>query len=73
MRKLHKQKKRKETKFNDGVDESAFQQLLATMPTEKQERIVVTSVPLAEMLYLLETEPVGVPTLQIHYQRAFKI
>ncbi|MEO4053811.1 ABC transporter substrate-binding protein [Solibacillus sp. CAU 1738] len=47
---------------NDGVDEAKFQELLATLPAEKPERIVVTSVPLTEMLYLLGVDPVGVPT-----------
>lgn len=47
---------------NDGIDEAEFQELLASLPAEKPERIVVTSVPLTEMLYLLDEEPVGVPT-----------
>lgn len=47
---------------NDGVDEAKFQELLAALPAEKPERIVVTSVPLTEMLHLLDVEPVGVPT-----------
>lgn len=47
---------------NDGVDEAQFQELLASLPAQKPERIVVTSVPLTEMLYLLGEEPVGVPT-----------
>jgi len=48
--------------FQDGVDEEAFQEALASFPTTAPEKIVTTSVPLTEMLHLLDITPVGVPT-----------
>lgn len=47
---------------NDGVDEEAFQEDLDQFPTNVPERIITTSVPITEMLYLLDITPVGVPT-----------
>lgn len=47
---------------NDGVDETKFNEALAQFPKEVPERIVTTSVPLTEMLFLLGVTPVGVPT-----------
>ncbi len=52
----------KKDEFQDGVDEEAFQKALASFPTTVPEKIVTTSVPLTEMLHLLEITPVGVPT-----------
>ncbi|MEC1178052.1 ABC transporter substrate-binding protein [Metasolibacillus meyeri] len=57
---------------NDGVDEAKFQELLASLPAEQPERIVITSVPLTEMLYLLDVEPVGVPTSTNPIPEAFQ-
>ncbi|MEY9975944.1 ABC transporter substrate-binding protein [Lysinibacillus sp. RC79] len=51
-----------EGKFEDGVNEEAFQKALASLPATVPEKIVTTSVPLTEMLHLLDIEPVGVPT-----------
>lgn len=51
-----------EGKFEDGVDEEAFQKALASFPATVPEKIVTTSVPLTEMLHLLDITPVGVPT-----------
>ncbi|AWV33019.1 ABC transporter substrate-binding protein [Paenibacillus sp. FSL H7-0716] len=47
---------------NDGVDETLFNEALSQFPATAPERIVTTSVPLTEMLYLLGITPVGVPT-----------
>ncbi|OMD68397.1 hypothetical protein BSK48_18460 [Paenibacillus odorifer] len=47
---------------NDGVDEALFNEALSQFPAKVPERIVTTSVPLTEMLYLLGITPVGVPT-----------
>ncbi|MEK4193671.1 ABC transporter substrate-binding protein [Paenibacillus sp. FSL L8-0323] len=47
---------------NDGVDETLFNEALSQFPATVPERIVTTSVPLTEMLYLLGITPVGVPT-----------
>lgn len=47
---------------NDGVDEVLFNEALSQFPATVPERIVTTSVPLTEMLYLLGITPVGVPT-----------
>lgn len=47
---------------HDGIDEEEFQKNLAQFPEEKPERIITTSVPMAEMLQLLDITPVGVPT-----------
>lgn len=46
---------------NDGIDEALFNEALAQFPATVPERIVTTSVPLTEMLYLLGITPVGVP------------
>ncbi|KOS69419.1 hypothetical protein AEA09_13195 [Lysinibacillus contaminans] len=48
--------------FKDGVDEGKFQEALATFPETVPDKIVTTSVPLTEMLHLLDIVPVGVPT-----------
>lgn len=48
--------------FEDGVDEKAFQEALAAFPKTVPGKIVTTSVPLTEMLHLLNIVPVGVPT-----------
>ena len=48
--------------FDDGVDEEKFQEALAKFPDIVPEKIVTTSVPLTEMLHLLDIVPVGVPT-----------
>ena len=48
--------------FDDGVDEEKFQEALAKFPETVPEKIVTTSVPLTEMLHLLDIVPVGVPT-----------
>lgn len=47
---------------NDGIDEEAFNEALSQFPAEIPERLIITSVPLTEMLYLLGITPVGVPT-----------
>ncbi|WHY21344.1 ABC transporter substrate-binding protein [Paenibacillus sp. G2S3] len=47
---------------NDGVDEALFNEALSQFPATVPQRIVTTSVPLTEMLYLLGITPVGVPT-----------
>lgn len=47
---------------NDGVDEKELNKLVAQLPEASPERIITTSVPLAEMLHLLGITPVGVPT-----------
>lgn len=47
---------------NDGVDEAQFKEALSQFPATVPDRIVTTSVPLTEMLYLLGITPVGVPT-----------
>ncbi|MEK5253915.1 ABC transporter substrate-binding protein [Paenibacillus sp. FSL F4-0125] len=47
---------------NDGVDEALFNEALSQFPAIVPQRIVTTSVPLTEMLYLLGITPVGVPT-----------
>lgn len=46
----------------DGVDETELTEALAQFPEEKPERLITTSVPLTEMLQLLDVTPVGVPT-----------
>lgn len=48
--------------FEDGVNEDKFQELLAAFPETVPDKIVTTSVPLTEMLHLLDIVPVGVPT-----------
>ena len=48
--------------FEDGVDEEKFQEALANFPETVPDKIVTTSVPLTEMLHLLDIVPVGVPT-----------
>lgn len=48
--------------FKDGVNEEKFQELLAAFPETVPDKIVTTSVPLTEMLHLLDIVPVGVPT-----------
>lgn len=48
--------------FEDGVDEGELQEVLANFPEEVPEKIVTTSVPITEMLHLLDIVPVGVPT-----------
>lgn len=48
--------------FEDGVNEEKFQELLAAFPETVPDKIVTTSVPLTEMLHLLDIVPVGVPT-----------
>lgn len=47
---------------NDGIDEEAFQEDLAQFSENAPERIITTSVPIAEMLQILGITPVGVPT-----------
>lgn len=47
---------------NDGVDDKEVDELVAQLPEVMPERIITTSVPLAEMLHLLDITPVGVPT-----------
>lgn len=47
---------------NDGVDEIDFQEDFDQFSKEIPERIITTSVPITEMLYLLDITPVGVPT-----------
>lgn len=47
---------------NDGVDEEDFQKDLEQFPEGIPERIITTSVPITEMLHLLDITPVGVPT-----------
>lgn len=46
---------------NDGVDGALFKEALNQFPATVPERVVTTSVPLTEMLYLLGITPVGVP------------
>ncbi|EON73346.1 ABC transporter substrate-binding protein [Lysinibacillus sphaericus] len=46
----------------DGIDEGKFQELLAAFPVTVPDKIATTSVPLTEMLHLLDIKPVGVPT-----------
>ena len=59
---ISKSTKVQEGKFEDGVNEEAFQKALASFPATVPEKIVTTSVPLTEMLHLLDITPVGVPT-----------
>ncbi|WP_368652124.1 ABC transporter substrate-binding protein [Ornithinibacillus sp. 4-3] len=47
---------------NDGIDEADLNEALEEFPEEIPERLITTSVPLAEMLSLLDITPVGVPT-----------
>lgn len=47
---------------NDGIDAKEFQDDLDQFAEEKPERIITTSVPITEMLQLLDITPVGVPT-----------
>ncbi|MCM3758609.1 ABC transporter substrate-binding protein [Sporosarcina aquimarina] len=51
-----------DSKTADGVDEKELKDALAEFPEGSPERIITTSVPLAEMLDLLGVTPVGVPT-----------
>lgn len=51
-----------EKTIEDGVDEAKFQETLATFPETVPSKIVTTSVPITEMLHLLDIKPVGVPT-----------
>lgn len=60
--KREKTESAKENAFNDGVDEAAFKEALATFPQTVPSKIVTTSVPLTEMLHLIDVVPVGVPT-----------
>lgn len=53
---------KQEQGFNDGVDEASFQETLATFPKTVPANIITTSVPITEMLHLLDIAPVGVPT-----------
>lgn len=46
----------------DGVDQEAFNEALDQFSETSPERIVTTSVPLAEMLDILDVTPIGVPT-----------
>lgn len=48
--------------YQDGIDEKNFKEILATFPETVPDKIVTTSVPLSEMLNLLDIVPVGVPT-----------
>lgn len=50
------------TENTDGVDSAELNDLLAQFPDALPERIITTSVPLAEMLQLLDITPIGVPT-----------
>ncbi|GKV56501.1 heme ABC transporter substrate-binding protein IsdE [Sporosarcina sp. NCCP-2222] len=45
-----------------GVDEKKLDELMTQFPETEADRIITTSVPLAEMLNLLDITPVGVPT-----------
>ncbi|HLQ97336.1 MAG TPA: ABC transporter substrate-binding protein [Candidatus Dormibacteraeota bacterium] len=47
---------------NDGIDEEAFSEDISQFPDTVPEHIVTTSVPITEMLYLLDITPSGVPT-----------
>ncbi|MGX2961263.1 ABC transporter substrate-binding protein [Peribacillus sp. JNUCC 23] len=47
---------------NDGVNNAELKNALNDFPKEVPERVITTSVPLTEMLYLLGVTPVGVPT-----------
>lgn len=47
---------------NDGIDETAFAEDLAQFPETVPERTITTSVPITEMMQLLDVRPVGVPT-----------
>lgn len=47
---------------NDGVDEEDLQEALEQFSEEVPERVITTSVPITEMLHLLDITPVGVPT-----------
>lgn len=48
--------------ITDGVDEAELAEALAQFPETVPERLITTSVPLTEMLQLLDITPVGVPT-----------
>lgn len=50
------------TENNDGVDDKELEELVSQFPETVPERLITTSVPLAEMLHLLDVTPVGVPT-----------
>lgn len=57
---------------NDGIDEEAFQDELNEFPELEAERVITTSVPITEMLYLLGVTPVGVPTSNNPIPEAFQ-
>lgn len=46
---------------NDGIDKTAFETTLKQFPEQKPEKIVTTSIPIAEMLHLLGIQPIGIP------------
>ena len=50
------------TDTTDGVNEAELEEALAQFPETVPERLITTSVPLTEMLQLLDITPVGVPT-----------
>lgn len=58
---------------NDGVDEEKFKEALEQFPEHVPERIIATSVPLTEMLHLLDITPVGVPTSTNPIPEDFKL
>lgn len=45
----------------DGVNGKVLKETLSKLPAEVPERVITTSVPIAEMLHLLGITPVGVP------------
>ncbi|AXH98272.1 ferrichrome ABC transporter substrate-binding protein [Sporosarcina sp. PTS2304] len=57
-----KDTEQKAAETGDGVDEAELAELIAHFPETVPERMITTSVPLAEMLQLLDVTPVGVPT-----------
>lgn len=47
---------------NDGVDESSFSEVMEQFSGDVPERMITTSVPLAEIMHYFEMIPVGVPS-----------
>ena len=56
------EQEQQEQELTDGVDEEALAEISKKFPQQDAERVITTSVPLAEMLHILGITPVGVPT-----------
>ncbi|WP_301107750.1 ABC transporter substrate-binding protein [Sporosarcina sp.] len=57
-----KDAERQPAEEGDDVDEKELEELIEQFPEMVPERLITTSVPLAEMLQMLDVTPVGVPT-----------